>query len=68
MTKNVVIVGTLLGISGDDVTPPAGAYGEVAIGHNLFFYAKGFTGVGKSEGLSILYAPVNMKLPDELLK
>ncbi len=68
VTKNVVIAGTLLGMSRDDVKPPPGAYGEVAIGHNLFYYEKGFIGVGKHEGLSVLYVPADMSLPDELLK
>ena len=64
-TTGCTITGTLLGIYDDDHVPP-GAVGGVAIAHTVFFYAKDFLFTTKP-GLSTFYAPVGLKLPDELL-
>ena|ERR1700738_5105459 len=68
ITKRIVISGTILGALDASAAPPVGAYGAVAIGHTLFYRTKDFTANGVSEGTSVLFVPVAMKLPAELLK
>lgn len=66
-TKHVVISGVLLGIVTEGVPAPVRSYGAVAIGHNLFYFEKGFTTTGKSSGCSVLYVPADIMFPEELL-
>lgn len=66
-TTRCVISGTLLGLYDDEKNVPPGAVGAVAIGHQSFYYAKDFALITKP-GLSIFYAPTDLKLPLELMK
>ena len=67
-TLRVAISGTLVGIVRPGQDPPAEAYGAVAIGHTMFYHTKDFAANGVAEGTSVLYVPLAMKLPGELLK
>lgn len=61
-----MITGTLLGIY-DEKNVPQEAIGAIWIGHTNFFFGKGFIFAMKP-GLSVFYAPVELQLPEELLK